>query len=151
MIQFSEFSIPTHEGKLLTEKDTLGKRVVLFSYPEAFTPGCTAEVCSIRDQFGEILKHEVLVLGISKDSVEKIKQFHDEYKLKYTLLSDEKSDFMERLDVYGEKLLYGKKVIGTKREIIFLDEKGTEVDRIKGVRTKSTAEQILKKFDKLGW
>ncbi len=145
------FKLQLHTGKPITEKDFKGKRVVLFSYPKAFTPGCTKEVCSIRDGFKEIKKREVEIYGISTDPVELNAKFAKEYDLPYPLICDPDHELLDKLDMYGERTLYGKKFMGVKRHIHFIDENGNIVKTIKGVKTDQTSDQILKALDGLGW
>ncbi len=150
-MKLPEFELFAHTGEKITNKDLLGKKVVLFSYPAAFTPGCTKEVCAIESGIDKIRKRGVEVYGISTDDVEKNRQFAEKYGLEYPLLCDPDHTLLEKLDMYGKKTLYGKKVVGVKRYIHFFDEEGNLVKTIKGVRTASADEQILKVLDELGW
>ncbi len=150
-MKLPEFELIAHTGEKITHTDFLGKKVVLFSYPAAFTPGCTKEVCAIESSIDKIRKRGVEVYGISADEVEKNQKFAEKYGLEYLLLSDPSHTLLEKLDMYGEKTLYGKKVVGIKRYIHFFDEEGNLVKTIKGVRTATADEQVLKALDDLGW
>lgn len=150
-MKLPEFELTAHTGKTITNRDLLGKKVIIFSYPEAFTPGCTKEVCSIESSISEIRKRGVEVYGISTDDVEKNRKFAEEYGLEYPLLCDPEHKLLEQLDMYGEKQLYGKTYVGVRRYIHFFDEEGNLVKTIKGVRTDSTGDQILKAMDSLNW
>ncbi len=150
-MELPKFHLKLHTGEDITDKDLRGHRVVLFSYPKAFTPGCTKEVCSIEDSFSQIKNHNVLIFGISTDPVEKNREFAEKYNLEYPLISDPEHELLEKLGMFGERTLYGKKFMGTKRYIHFFDENGMLVKTIKGVKTANAGEQILNAFKQLNW
>ena len=145
-----KFNLKLASGSAGTHQDLSTGKVVLFSYPRAFTPGCTKEVCSIRDTFSEIKSKGIKVFGISADTVEKNRKFSEEHGLEYPLICDVDKVLLEPLGLYGEKKLYGKTSIGILRQIIFFED-GEEVKRIKGVKTANAGEQILKNAEKIGW
>jgi len=144
------FELSIDNGTTISDSDIKIGKVILFSYPKAFTPGCTKEVCSIRDYFAEIKTKGIKVFGISADSIEKNKKFSEEYNLPYPLICDEEKVLLSALGMYGEKKLYGKVSVGILRQIIFFKD-GEEVKRVKGVKTAVSGEQILKNAEKIGW
>lgn len=148
--QFPEFALPSHKGKTVTSKDLKGKVFVLFAYPRAMTPGCTKEVCSIRDHFAELKERGVIPLGISNDSVEKNRKFAEKHNIQYELLSDVDNTLLTALDAYGEKKLYGKISTGVKRYTWLVDAEYKLVKLFKKVKTAEHGDEVLAAVDKLG-
>jgi thioredoxin-dependent peroxiredoxin len=97
---------------------------VLYFYPKDDTPGCTKEACGFRDQNAALKKSAVVVLGVSKDSVESHNKFAGKYKLRFTLLSDPKAEVMKKYGAFGKKMMYGKEVQGTIRSTVVIGPKG---------------------------
>ena len=142
---------PAFEGVSQSgEKQSLnalkGQKVALYFYPEDFTPGCTAQACSLRDGYKMLQDAGVTVIGVSPDDAEKHQKFVGEYKLPFQLIADPEKNIMETYGAWGEKNMYGKKVIGVKRTTFLIDEDGMIVSVIKRPKVKEHAEQILKKF-----
>ena len=134
-------------GKELTAGDFAGKKVVLYFYPKDDTPGCTAEACSLRDNYNELLKKGFIVLGVSPDSEKSHAKFAGKYNLPFPLIADPQKKILSAYGAYGEKLMYGKKVTGVIRTTFIIDEKGIIEKVIKKVDTKEHATQIFKMYD----
>ena len=123
-----------------------GKKVVLYFYPKDNTPGCTAEACSLRDNYDELLKQGFVVLGVSPDSEESHKGFAEKHALPFPLIADPEKKILKAYGAYGEKNMYGKKVTGVIRTTFIIDEKGIIEKVIKKVDTKEHAPQIFKLY-----
>lgn len=147
---FPEFELEDQHGKIIKSADLKGKPFVVFAYPRASTPGCTNEVCSVRDHYQEIKERGVLPLGISNDKVAKNKKFSDKHNLQYSLLCDPENKLLTALKAYGEKKLYGKISLGTHRHtwIVGQDYKIKKI--FKKVQTKLHGEEILDALNELG-
>ncbi len=139
-----DVSAPNQDGKQIHLKDFIGKKLVVFFYPKAMTPGCTAEVCNINENYNRLLQNGYSVLGVSADSVEKQKKFHDKYELQYDLLADENKEVIHAFGVWGIKKMYGREYEGIYRSTFLFDENGNCVEVIKKVKTKEATSQILK-------
>lgn len=118
-----DFSLAGSDGKTHSLKDYKGQTVVLYFYPKDDTPGCTKEACGFRDHFKTIAKHAVL-FGVSKDSIASHGKFISKYKLPFTLLSDPDAAVMKAYGAFGEKLMYGKPVMGTIRSTVVIGPDG---------------------------
>lgn len=134
-------------GKTVKLSSFLGKKVVLYFYPKDDTPGCTAEACSLRDNYNELLKKGFIVLGVSPDSEKSHAKFAGKYNLPFPLIADPEKKILSAYGAYGEKLMYGKKVTGVIRTTFIIDEKGIIEKVIKKVDTKEHATQIFKMYD----
>jgi thioredoxin-dependent peroxiredoxin len=118
------FTLQGNDGKKHSLEDYRGKTVVLYFYPKDDTPGCTKEACGFRDFGSSLKKSGVVVLGVSKDSVDSHNKFAAKYKLPFTLLSDPKTEVMKKYGAFGKKLMYGKTVEGTIRSTVVIGPKG---------------------------
>ena len=134
-------------GKTVKLSSFLGKKVVLYFYPKDDTPGCTAEACSLRDNYNELLKKGFIVLGVSPDSEKSHAKFAGKYNLPFPLIADPQKKILSAYGAYGEKLMYGKKVTGVIRTTFIIDEKGIIEKVIKKVDTKEHATQIFKMYE----
>lgn len=110
-----------------------GKYVVVYFYPKDDTPGCTKEACGFRDNIKALEKLDVVVLGISPDGAESHTRFIEKFGLPFTLLSDPDKKVMEKYGAWGEKMMYGKKLIGTIRSTTIIDPKGKVIKHWKKV------------------
>jgi len=134
-------------GKTVKLSSFLGKKVVLYFYPKDDTPGCTAEACSLRDNYNELLKKGFIVLGVSPDSEKSHAKFAGKYNLPFPLIADPQKKILSAYGAYGEKLMYGKKVTGVIRTTFIIDEKGIIEKVVRKVDTKDHANQIFKLFE----
>lgn len=122
-----------------------GKKVVLYFYPKDNTSGCTAEACSLRDNYSELRKQGYEVIGVSIDSEKSHRSFIDKHQLPFTLIADTEKTLVTEMGVWGEKSMYGRKYMGTFRTTFIIDENGI-IEKIflpKEIKTKTHAEQIL--------
>jgi peroxiredoxin Q/BCP len=104
--------------------DYKGKTVVLYFYPKDDTPGCAKEACGFRDQNPALKKSDVVVLGVSRDSIDSHIRFAGKYKLPFILLSDPKAEVMKKYGAFGKKMMYGKEVQGTIRSTVVIGPMG---------------------------
>ncbi|GLW04993.1 peroxiredoxin [Microtetraspora sp. NBRC 13810] len=119
-----EFSLPTADGGTVSLADHRGKRVILYFYPAAMTPGCTKQACDFRDNLGRLTAEGYVVLGVSKDKPAKLAKFAEHDGLTFPLLSDEDLAVHRAYAVYGEKTMYGKTVVGVIRSTFVIDADG---------------------------
>lgn len=131
------------DGQPVSLNDYAGKKLVLYFYPKDDTPGCTAEACSLRDNYDKLLSAGYDVLGVSTDPVKSHKKFVDKFALPFRLLSDTEKTVSEAFGVYGLKKFMGKEYMGINRTTFLIDEKGIITEVIAKVDTKKHAEQIL--------
>ena len=118
------FSLPDADGKKVSLADYRGRKVIVYFYPAASTPGCTKEACDFRDNLGELNDAGLDVVGISPDKPEKLAKFRDNEKLTFALLSDPDRTVLAAWGAYGEKMMYGKTVQGVIRSTFVIDAKG---------------------------
>ena len=118
------FKLQDAEGKPVSLADYAGKDLVLYFYPRDDTPGCTKEACGFRDEWAELRKRGVAVVGVSPDSGASHQEFAAKYKLPFTLLSDPDKKVMKDYGAWGEKLLYGKKTTGVIRSTVWIGKDG---------------------------
>lgn len=118
------FSLPDADGNTVMLSDFKGRKVIVYFYPAASTPGCTKEACDFRDNLGELNDAGLDVVGISPDKPAKLAKFRDAEKLTFPLLSDPDRKVLETWGAYGEKTMYGKTVHGVIRSTFVVDELG---------------------------
>ena len=121
-----------------------GKKVVLYFYPKDNTSGCTAETCSLRDQYADLKEAGVEVIGVSVDSAASHQKFIAKHELPFTLIADTEKTLVEAMGVWGEKSMYGRKYMGTFRTTFIINEEGV-IEHIflpKQIKTKTHADQI---------
>lgn len=118
------FKLTDADGKTVTLADYAGKDLVLYFYPRDDTPGCTKEACGFRDEWADLKKRGVAVVGVSPDSAASHQKFAAKYKLPFTLLSDPEKKAMTAYGAWGEKILYGKKKIGVIRSTTWIGPDG---------------------------
>lgn len=138
-----DFSAADQNGNIVKSADLIGKKTVVYFYPKANTPGCTAEACSLRDNYERFLALGYNVIGISKDSVKAQKNFSDKYALPFPLLADTDALIIKAFGAWGEKKLYGKTYEGILRKTFIFNENGILEEIIDKVNAKNHAEQIL--------
>ena len=119
-----EFSLPTDNGDRLTLKDLRGRKVVLYAYPAAMTPGCTTQACDFRDSLASLQAAGYEVVGISPDAPAKLAKFRERDAITFPLVSDEDKTVLTAYGAYGEKKNYGRTVMGVIRSTFVIDEDG---------------------------
>jgi peroxiredoxin Q/BCP len=120
-----DFSLPTADGSTLALSDLRGRKVVLYAYPAAMTPGCTTQACDFRDSLSSLNKAGVDVVGISPDSPDKLATFAERDGLNFPLVSDADRSVLTAYGAFGEKQNYGRTVQGVIRSTFVIDEEGT--------------------------
>ncbi len=133
------------EGKEIMLSAYAGKKIVLYFYPKDSTPGCTAEACSLRDNYGALRAAGYEVIGVSVDSAASHRRFIAKQQLPFTLIADTEKTLVEQFGVWGEKTMCGRKYMGTFRTTFIINEEGV-IERIitpKEIKTKEHAKQIL--------
>lgn len=138
------FSSKDQEGKLHSLEDYRGKKLVVFFYPKASTPGCTAEACDLRDNFERFSANNYALLGVSADNEKAQSKFKEKYNLPFPLLADENKEVIQTFGVWGPKKFMGRTFDGIHRTTFIIDENGVIEDIITDVKTKEHANQILK-------
>ncbi|MDF2933695.1 MAG: peroxiredoxin [Chryseobacterium sp.] len=131
------------DGETVNSEKLIGKKLVIFFYPQANTTTCTVEACNLSDNYSELEKAGFQLLGISGDSVKKQKNFHNKFAFPYDLIADENHNVIEKFGVWQEKKTFGKTYMGIVRTTFIFDEKGICVRVIEKVTSKTAAEQIL--------
>ncbi|GAB2712763.1 thioredoxin-dependent thiol peroxidase [Nocardia thraciensis] len=119
-----EFTLPDADGKEVSLADYRGRKVIVYFYPAASTPGCTKQACDFRDNLAELNGAGLEVVGISPDKPAKLAKFRDNEKLTFPLLSDPDREVLTAWGAYGEKTMYGKKITGVIRSTFLVDEQG---------------------------
>ena len=133
------------QGRDIRLSDFKGRKLVLYFYPKDNTSGCTAEACSLRDNYSALQNAGYEVVGVSKDSAASHQKFKEKYELPFPVIADINHELLEAMGVWGEKNMYGKKTVGTIRTTFVINEEGI-IEQIfagKQVKTKEHAEQIL--------
>jgi peroxiredoxin Q/BCP len=138
------FSGLDQNGTLHKLTDYTGKKLVVFFYPKASTPGCTAEACDLRDNFARFQSSNYSLLGVSADNAKAQLKFVEKYDLPFPLLADEDKSVIQDFGVWGPKKFMGKEYDGIHRTTFVIDESGIIEDVISEVKTKAHAAQILK-------
>ncbi len=137
------FTSIDEQGQTVSLQDFKGKKLIVFFYPKANTPGCTVEACNLRDHYKELQKQGYALLGVSADSVSKQLNFKNKYDFPFPLLADEDKTVIDTFGVWGPKKFMGKEYDGIHRMTFIINEDGV-VDRvIDKVKTKDHAAQIL--------
>jgi len=139
-----DFKTKDQNGNTVSLKDFRGKKVVLYFYPEDDTPTCTIEACNLRDNYSELKKAGMVVLGVSPDDKSKHKKFEEKYNLPFILLEDPEKKIIDKYGVWGEKNLYGRKYMGLHRTTFLIDENGIIFKIFKKPKSKIHSEEILK-------
>jgi peroxiredoxin Q/BCP len=140
-----DFKVNDENGKVRSLKDFKGKKLVLFFYPKDNTSGCTKEACNLRDNYTRLKKAGFEVVGVSTDSEKSHQGFIEKHDLPFTLLADTDKELVAAYDVWGDKVLYGKKYKGVFRTTFVINEKGVIEEVISDVDTEEHAAQILGK------
>ena len=133
------------KGERILLSNYRGKKVVLYFYPKDNTSGCTAEACSLRDNYSALKSKGYEVIGVSVDSAASHKKFIEKHELPFTLIADTDKSLVNEMGVWGEKSMYGRKYMGTFRTTFIINEEGV-VEKVfspKEVKTKTHGEQLL--------
>ncbi|MGB3342350.1 MAG: thioredoxin-dependent thiol peroxidase [Aequorivita sp.] len=138
-----KFKTNDQDGNIISSDDYKGKKLIVFFYPKASTPGCTAEACNLRDNYKDLQKEGYELLGVSADSMKRQKNFKDKYKLPFPLLADENKEVINAFGVWGPKKFMGREYDGIHRTTFVIDENGIIERVIDKVKTKTHAAQIM--------
>ncbi|MDW5288378.1 thioredoxin-dependent thiol peroxidase [Formosa sp. PL04] len=138
-----DFSAKDQDGNIISLNDYKGKKLVIFFYPKASTPGCTAEACNLSDNYERFKSSNYEILGVSADSEKRQTNFKTKYKFQYPLLADEDKTVINAFGVWGPKKFMGREYDGIHRTTFIINEEGIIEDIILKVKTKAHAEQIL--------
>ncbi|PPG49577.1 thioredoxin-dependent thiol peroxidase [Rathayibacter sp. AY2B7] len=141
-----EFTLPNQDGEPVSLADYRGRRVILFFYPEADTPGCTTEACDFRDNAASLRDSGYEVLGLSRDTPEALRRWADAQGITYPLLSDPDMTAHRAYAVWGEKSLYGKTVVGVLRSTFVVGAEGALEFAQYGVRATGHVQALRKKL-----
>jgi thioredoxin-dependent peroxiredoxin len=141
--QAPDFELPDQDGKPVRLSALRGRRIVLYFYPRADTPGCTTQACGVRDHAEDYDAAGAVVLGVSPDPVAAVKRFHDKQGLNFTLLADEDHAVAEAYGVWVEKSMYGRTYLGNERTTFVLDEEGKVTDVLRKVKPKEHDGLVL--------
>ena len=137
------FTAKDQNGNTISLSDYIGKKLVLFFYPKASTPGCTVEACDLRDNYERFQSLGYDILGVSADSEKRQTNFRNKYKFPYPLLADEDKTVINAFEVWGPKKFMGRTYNGIHRTTFVIDEKGIIEQVITKVKTKTHSEQLL--------
>ncbi|WP_228851709.1 thioredoxin-dependent thiol peroxidase [Aegicerativicinus sediminis] len=138
-----EFTSKDQSGNKVSLSDFKGKKVVLFFYPKADTPGCTAEACNLNENLEQFKANNYEVIGVSADDEKKQTKFKDKYNLRFPLLADDSKEVINAYGVWGPKKFMGKEYDGIHRTTFVINEDGVIEEVISKVKTKEHSSQIL--------
>ncbi|GAP50917.1 thioredoxin-dependent thiol peroxidase [Streptomyces azureus] len=138
------FTLPDADGTEVSLSDHKGRKVIVYFYPAALTPGCTKQACDFTDNLELLAGAGYEVIGISPDKPEKLAKFRDKESLKVTLLADPDKQVLESYGAYGEKKLYGKTVVGVIRSTVIVDEEGKVERALYNVKATGHVAKIIK-------
>ena len=144
-----DFTLPNQNGEQVTLSELRGQTVVLYFYPHADTPGCTAQACGIRDHRTDYERAGAKVVGVSPDPVAAISKFADRYTLDFELLADENHEVAELYGVWGEKEMYGKTYLGVQRTTFVIDPDGKVAKVFPKVSPKAHDDAVLEALGQL--
>jgi peroxiredoxin Q/BCP len=137
------FSVKDQDGNTINLSDYSGKKLIVFFYPKANTPGCTAEACNLRDNYGSLQEQGYELLGVSADSAQKQSNFKNKYDFPFPLLADEDREVISAFGVWGPKKFMGREYDGIHRMTFVINEEGVVSKVIDKVKTKDHAAQLL--------
>ena len=141
-----KFTAVDQDENSFSLSDFKGNKSIVFFYPRANTPGCTAEACNLRDNYKALKDRGYQLFGVSADSPKKQKNFADKYELPFTLIADENKSVINAFGVWGPKKFQGRDYYGIHRTTFIIDEKGVVEKVISKVKTKDHAAQILEEI-----
>ena len=137
------FEVMDQSGNMVSSESLIGKKTIIYFYPKDNTSGCTAEACSLRDNYDALVAAGYNVVGVSKDSAASHTKFIQKHSLPFTLLADTTTEMQQLFGVWAEKKLYGRTYMGTLRMTFIFNEEGILEKIIEKVDTKNHAAQIL--------
>ena len=137
------FEVMDQSGNMVSSESFMGKKTIIYFYPKDNTSGCTAEACSLRDNYDALVAAGYKVVGVSKDSAASHTKFIQKHSLPFTLLADTSTEMQQVFGVWAEKKLYGRTYMGTLRKTFIFNEEGILEKIIEKVDTKNHAAQIL--------
>jgi len=140
------FTLPDQDGAAVSLADFTGRKVVVYFYPQASTPGCTTQACDFRDNLNSLAAAGYQVLGVSKDQQPALQRFREEQGLNFPLLSDPELEVHRAYAAYGEKSLYGKTVTGVLRSTFVVDEQGELTHALYNVKATGHVASLRKKL-----
>lgn len=144
-----DFTAINQKGETVSLKDFTGKKVVLYFYPKAMTPGCTTQACGLRDSQQAFIDRDAVILGVSPDAPARLQKFIDKEQLNFDLLSDEDHTVAESYGVWAMKKFMGKEYVGIHRLTFIIDENGKLTHIIEKVKTKSHHDDVLAILDSM--
>jgi peroxiredoxin Q/BCP len=142
-IKAPAFSLLNQMGVEVNSKSLLGKKIVLYFYPKAMTPGCTTQACGLRDVKKDLLKFNAIALGVSPDDPKKLLKFIEKESLNFDLLSDPEHKLIESYGIWSLKKFMGKEYMGVVRTTFIIDEEGKLIHILDDFKTKSHHENVL--------
>jgi thioredoxin-dependent peroxiredoxin len=142
--QAPDFELPDQDGRPVKLADFRGQPVVVYFYPKADTPGCTTQACGVRDHREDYAEANAVVLGISPDTVAKVRKFHDKQSLNFTLLADADHAVADAYGVWVQKSMYGRTYFGNERTTFVLDGDGRIVQALRKVKPGEHDALVLK-------
>ncbi len=143
-----DFTLTDKDGNTVSLSDFLGKKIVLYFYPKDNTPGCTRQACAFASAYEDFKSKDIVVIGISKDSVSSHKKFAEKYSLPFILLSDTELTAIKAYDVWQEKKMCGKVGMGVVRTTFIIDENGNIEKIMPKVKPDTNAQEILEYLGK---
>jgi len=143
------FKLSRDDGTSVSLKDFKGRKLVLYFYPKADTPGCTVQACGVRDHLPNYAEAGAVVIGISPDPVRAVKKFSDKQSLDFTLLADEDHAVCEQYGVWAEKSMYGRKYWGALRATFIIDGEGKVAHVIPRVTPRTHDDEVLAILEQL--
>lgn len=138
-----DFTLPDEQGVMHSLHDYKGKRIVLYFYPKDNTPGCTRQACAFKAAYEDFRRQDIVVIGISKDSIASHKKFKEAYDLPFILLSDKELEVIKAYDVWKEKKLYGRTYMGVTRSTYVINEDGIIIKCFEKADPANNAADIL--------
>ena len=141
-----DFVLKDQDGRLVRLSDFRGKKVILFFYVRDDTPGCTRESCDFRDRMENIHSMNVVVLGVSPDSVESHKRFVEKYRLTFPLLADEDASLAKKFGVWRKKNMYGRTFYGIIRSTFVINEEGRVEKEFRHVKVDGHLDRVLREI-----
>jgi len=142
-----EINAVDQRGNIINLEDYKGSKVIVFFYPKANTPGCTAEACNLRDNYDDLLKRGFKIIGISADNETRQKNFAEKYELPFPLIPDVDKKIIKDYGVWGLKKNYGREYEGIFRTTFIISKDGAIEKIFEKVKTKEHSEQILKEYE----